>query len=67
MKICNAEYPLESEHNPLFNYWSFSLSNFQKYAIEGTNKGVHVLAAAHTGSGKTLIAEFAILHIASRA
>ena len=63
MKICDAEYPLHSEHDILFHSWDFPLSNFQKYAIEGTSKGVHILATAHTGSGKTLIAEFAILHI----
>ena len=66
MKICDAEYPPQSEHDYLFNNWDFSLSDFQKYAIEGTSKEVHILATAHTGSGKTLIAEFAILHVCQR-
>ena len=66
MKICNEEYPLQSKHDLLFNHWNFPLSNFQKYAIEGASKGIHILATAHTGSGKTLIAEFAILHIRQR-
>ena len=66
MRICDAKYPLQTEHDPLFSSWGFSLSDFQKYAVEGTSKGVHVLVTAHTGSGKTLIAEFAILHIRRR-
>ena len=36
------------------------LSEFQLKAIENIKKGNHVLVTAHTGSGKTLPAEFAI-------
>ena len=36
------------------------LSDFQLKAIENIKKGNHVLITAHTGSGKTLPAEFAI-------
>jgi superfamily II RNA helicase len=36
------------------------LSNFQKFALEAIVEGDHVLITAHTGSGKTLPAEFAI-------
>ena len=39
---------------------SFELSDFQKWAIYHTIIGNHVLITAHTGSGKTLPAEFMI-------
>ena len=45
--------------------YPFTLSNFQKYAIEGILKGQHVLITAPTGSGKTLPADFAITHFIS--
>jgi superfamily II RNA helicase len=40
----------------------YELSDFQKYAIEGIVDKQHILITAHTGSGKTLPAEFAIQH-----
>ena len=46
----------------LFNKWSFELSDFQKHAIEGIHEKKHIIITAHTGSGKTLPAEFAIEH-----
>lgn len=62
VKICSTEYPNENEikYNNYFEKYSFPLSSFQKYAIEGIVEGNHVLITAHTGSGKTLPAEFAI-------
>jgi superfamily II RNA helicase len=63
VKICNQKYPNPSPDphlQSLFDKYPFSLSDFQKYAIEGIVCGQHVLATAHTGSGKTLPAEFAI-------
>jgi len=63
VKICNQTYPNPSPDphlQSLFDKYPFSLSDFQKYAIEGIVCGQHVLATAHTGSGKTLPAEFAI-------
>ena len=38
----------------------FKLSQFQETAIKGLIDGNHILITAHTGSGKTLPAEFAI-------
>jgi superfamily II RNA helicase len=38
----------------------FQLSEFQTKAIEAIESGKHVLVTAHTGSGKTLPAEYAI-------
>ena len=41
-----------------------TLSPFQETAIQAIEAGDHVLVTAHTGSGKTLPAEFAILRCA---
>lgn len=58
-------YPEESDFTEHFNKYPFPLSNFQKYAIEAIEKDHHVLIGAHTGSGKTLPAEYAIEKFAS--
>ena len=44
---------------------SFELSAFQKWAIKAITDGDHSLITAHTGSGKTLPAEYAILRAAA--
>lgn len=40
--------------------FQFELDTFQKQAIDSINNGNNVLVTAHTGSGKTVIAEYAI-------
>jgi superfamily II RNA helicase len=60
VKICNTPYPTESENNVHFEQYPYPLSDFQKHAIQGIVEGNHVLVTAHTGSGKTLPALFAI-------
>ena len=60
--LCNDPYPSDSKYQSYFESYSFPLSDFQKYAIEAIVKEQHVLITAHTGSGKTLPAEFAINH-----
>lgn len=55
VKICTEPY---NKNNTYFNSWKFDLSDFQKYAIEGLTIGNNVIITAHTGSGKTLPAEF---------
>ena len=60
--ICNSNYPIESEYNVHFDKYSYELSSFQKHAIQAIVNNHHVLITAHTGSGKTLPAEFAIEH-----
>jgi len=64
VKICSSQYPEENEaaFSEHFEKFPYPLSAFQKYAIEGIVTGQHVLVTAHTGSGKTLPAEFAIQH-----
>jgi hypothetical protein len=60
--ICNATYPANSKYESYFELFPYSISDFQKYAIQSIVDGNHVLVTAHTGSGKTLPAEFAIQH-----
>jgi ATP-dependent RNA helicase DOB1 len=55
--ICGNNYEKEFNVNDMF---SFPLSSFQKYAIEGIMQDKHVLICVPTGNGKTLPAEFAI-------
>jgi len=64
VKICSDEYPTEQDEKyaSYFDRFTYPLSPFQKHALEAIIEGNHVLVTAHTGSGKTLPAEFAIQH-----
>jgi superfamily II RNA helicase len=64
VKICSNDYPAENDEKyaEYFNRFPYPLSPFQKHALEAIVEGHHVLVTAHTGSGKTLPAEFAIQH-----
>jgi superfamily II RNA helicase len=62
VKLCNTPYPSNSKYDSHFELYPYPLSDFQKYAIEAIVEKQHVLITAHTGSGKTLPAEFAIQH-----
>lgn len=68
VKICPNTYTSanESTYCQYFEKYSFPLSSFQKYAIEAIVEGNHILVTAHTGSGKTLPAEFAIEYFVSK-
>ena len=63
--ICDKPYPHSSEYDQYFEQYPYPLSDFQKYAIQSIVEGNHVLVTAHTGSGKTLPAEFSIQHFVS--
>ena len=65
---CSKEFiqPQESIYETYFNSYKFPLSDFQKWAIYSIVKGDHCLVTAHTGSGKTLPAEFAIEYFKSK-
>ena len=64
VKVCSNTYSTECEvlYKQHFDTFPYPLSDFQKHAIEAVVTGNHVLVTAHTGSGKTLPAEFAIRH-----
>ena len=69
VKICDKPYDENEEgskYNRYFEEFPFPLSDFQKYAIQGIVEEQHVLVTAHTGSGKTLPAEFAINYFTKR-
>ena len=60
--IAPKTYTDSPKYADSFATFSYPLSPFQKHAIQGLVDGNHVLITAHTGSGKTLPAEFAIQH-----
>jgi len=62
--ICSKPFT-ETGYDVHFNKFPFPLSDFQKYSIKATLNGDHSLVTAHTGSGKSLPAEFAIEHFVS--
>jgi len=66
VKICSNVYPNNTGYEQYFEKYPFPLSSFQKYAIQSIVEGNHILVTAHTGSGKTLPAEFAIEHFVSQ-
>ena len=67
MKLCNQPFQDTDKLKQLWDKWThFTLSDFQKWAILGIYSGNHVLIGAHTGSGKTLPAEFAIQHFCKK-
>ena len=68
VKICSNDYPAENEakYKEQFELFSHELSVFQKYSIEAIYEGNHSLVTAHTGSGKTLCAEYAIKHFTNK-
>lgn len=63
--ICNDPFD-NTDYNTHFDKYPFPLSDFQKYSIMATINGHHSLVTAHTGSGKSLPAEFAIQHFVSK-
>ena len=68
VKICDKEYPDENleMYQKYFNTFPFPLSPFQQHAIESILTGNHCLVISHTGSGKTLPAQFAIEHFVKK-
>jgi len=68
--ICTKPFDTSSEDNKYKTHFdSFApieLSSFQKWAIKAIVDNDNVLVTAHTGSGKTLPAEFAIQYFTQR-
>ena len=64
--ICNENFKENDKYETYFNYFpNITLSNFQKWALKAIVDKEHLLITAHTGSGKTLPAEFAIQYFVS--
>ena len=65
--ICPDTFNEDEKYKEYFNYFSgFDLSSFQKWAIKSIVDNQHILVTAHTGSGKTLPAEFAIQYFVGK-
>ena len=60
VRTCNLPFPKEHPYKKILSQYPFELSTFQKYAIQAIEQEKHILITAHTGSGKTLPAEYAI-------
>lgn len=50
----------------IHSLFPFDLDEFQKYAIHAIRKNEHCLITAHTGSGKSVPAEYAIHHFLTK-
>ena len=66
VKLCNTTFTNNESLEPILSKYPYNLSDFQKHAIQGILNNNHVLVTAHTGSGKTLPAEFSIEHWVSQ-
>ncbi len=65
--LCNKKFQEKSKYYEYFNMFPhIQLSDFQQWAFKAIVEGEHILITAHTGSGKTLPAEFAILHFVEK-
>ena len=60
--ICDKPYSEEAneKYQEYFSWFPYELSDFQKYSVQAIIEGQHSLITAHTGSGKSLPAEFAL-------
>jgi antiviral helicase SKI2 len=61
---CTATYPFinETQYREKYTQFPHELHDFQKWAIEALVREKHVLVTAPTGTGKSVVAEFAIRH-----
>ena len=66
MKFFSEHQPPTQDLTEFVQQWNFELSNFQLHALASIINGNHVLITAHTGSGKTLPAEFAIRYFTQK-
>lgn len=64
--LCKDTFTKNELYQEHFDKFPFELSDFQKYSIQAILEGNHILVTAHTGSGKTLPAEFAIEYFVSQ-
>ncbi len=58
---CKSKFmEYDFDYKKYFDWFPYDLSDFQKWSLFAIINGHHSLVTAHTGSGKTLPAEFAI-------
>jgi hypothetical protein len=62
VKVCSYNYPKSDEegYEEYYDWYSYPLHDFQKWALKAIVNGHHSLICCPTGSGKTLPGEFAI-------
>jgi superfamily II RNA helicase len=68
VKVCSYNYPKsnEEEYKKYYENYPYELHDFQKWSIEATVTGNHVLICCPTGSGKTFGGEFALNYFHSK-
>lgn len=68
VKICSYNYPKsnEEEYQKYYEKYAYELHDFQKWSVEATVTGNHVLICCPTGSGKTFGGEFALDYFHSK-
>jgi superfamily II RNA helicase len=68
VRICEYKYPETNEdrYKEYYKQYSYELHDFQKWCVEATVTGNHVLICCPTGSGKTFGGEFAINYFYSK-
>ena len=65
--ICDKQFEDNKTYDEYFKTFpNLKLSNFQKWAFKSIVDKQHILITAHTGSGKTLPAEFAIQYFVNK-
>ena len=68
VKVCAFNYPKsnEEEYKKYYENYPYELHDFQKWSVEATVTGNHVLICCPTGSGKTFGGEFALNYFHSK-
>jgi len=68
VKVCSYNYSKsdEDEYKKYYEKYPYELHDFQKWSIEATVTGNHVLITAPTGTGKTFGGEFALDYFHSK-
>jgi superfamily II RNA helicase len=68
VKVCSYNYSKsdEEEYKKYYEKYPYELHDFQKWSIEATVTGNHVLITAPTGTGKTFGGEFALDYFHSK-
>jgi superfamily II RNA helicase len=68
VKVCSYNYSKsdEDEYKKYYEKYPYELHDFQKWSIEATVTGNHVLICCPTGSGKTFGGEFALDYFHSK-